>query len=242
MSASKTDYKKKTIVFRRIDEFELDFAEWYSNRSDDYKTEADALAQWTAMCDGTDGQVEIENEEQYGWEECADKIDEIKDEYETDNYDEEMTKAIDDAEEAFKEIGVEFYKDHSCCNTCGHAEAEDENYVFYHGQDTERLRKGDRSVHLAFQFDDATKAKVLELIEKQTCDAIRLHWSGADHTKIFLTCDDDLMAAHIKEDEERQVRMVKVMEERKAEEIKKAEEKAARREALIKELAELDKI
>jgi hypothetical protein len=141
-----------------------------------------------------------------------------------------MEKAIDDAEEAFEEIGVKFYRDHSCCNTCGHSEAREQNYVFYHGQDTDRLRKGDRSVHLAFSFDEETKKKVLEMIEKQTCDAIRLHWAGEDHTKIFLTCDDDEMAAHIKSDEERQVHMKKL-----------SEEKAARRLALIKELAELDK-
>jgi SUMO ligase MMS21 Smc5/6 complex component len=69
-----------------------------------------------------------------------------------------------------------------------------------------------------------------------------LHWSGADHTKIFLTCDADEMAAHIKEDAERQVRMEMLEEKRKQEEIRKADEKAARREALIKELAELDKV
>jgi len=225
-----TDYKKKTIVFRRVDEFELDYAEWYSNKKDDFKTEADALKQWAAMIDGTDGKFEVENEEEYGWEQVEDKVDEIQCDYETTYYDEDMEKAIDDAEEAFEEIGVKFYRDHSCCNTCGHEEAREENYVFYHGQDTDRLRKGDRSVHLAFSFDDETKKKVLEMIEKQTCDAIRLHWAGEDHTKIFLTCDDDEMAAHIKSDEERQVHMKKL-----------SEEKAARRLALIKELAELDK-
>lgn len=241
MSASK-DYKKQTIVFRRIDEFELDFAEWYSHKKSDFKTEADALKQWEAMCDGTDGKVEIENEETYGWDECEDQIDEVQNDYETTAYDEEMEKVIEWAEEAFKEIGVDFHKDHSCCNTCGHAELSGNNYVFYHAQDTERLRKGDRSVNLAFSFCEATKPKVIELIEKQTYDAIRLHWSGEDHTKIFLTCDDDEMAAHIKAEEKRQERMKKVVAEWKAAEIKKAEEKAARREALIKELAELDKV
>jgi pterin-4a-carbinolamine dehydratase len=186
------------------------------------------------MCVGTDGKaVEIENEEEYGWEQVEEKIDEIQNEYETDNYDAEMETAIEWAEEAFKEIGVKFYLDHSCCNTCGHAEAEDKNYVFYHGQDTERLRKGDRSVHLAFNFDDETKVKVLELIEKQTCDAIRLHWSGKDDTKIFLTFDDDEMAEHIKEIAERDVRMAKMAE---------AKAKEARRAELVKQLAELDKI
>jgi hypothetical protein len=131
--------------------------------------------------------------------------------------------------EAFKEIGVKFYRDHSCCNTCGHAEAKAKNYVFYHGQDNDRLRKGDRSVHLAFNFDDETKVKVLELIEKQTCDAIHLHWGGEDHTKIFLTCDVEEMSEHIKEDEERQERMKKI-----------ASEKVARRVELLKQLAELD--
>lgn len=228
MSASK-DYKKQTIVFRRIDEFELDYAEWYSNKKDDFKTEADALKQWEAMCDGTDGKVEIENEETYGWDECEEKIDEVQNEYETDNYDAEMTACIESAEEAFKRIGVEFYKDHSCCNTCGHAEAEHKNYVFYHGQDTERLRKGDRSVHLAFNFDEETKVKVIE-----TMNQVKgFYWTGNDHTKIFLTCDDEEMAEHIKEMAERDVRMAKMAE---------AKAKEARRAELVKQLAELDKI
>ena len=237
-----TDAKKMTIVFRREAEYELEFDEWYANKKDDFKTEADALCQWEAMCSNADKQEPVEDDTDFGWEQVEERCDEIQSEYETTAYDADMEEAIDDAEEAFKEIGVEFYRDWSCCNTCGHAEATHKNYVFYHGQDTERLRKGDRSVHLAFQFDDETKAKVLEMIERQNLVAIRLHWSGEDHTKIFLTCDYDEMAKHIKEDEERQEHMKKLMAERKAAEIKKAEEKAARREALIKELAELDKV
>lgn len=226
-----TDYTKKTIVFRRVDEFELDFEEWYGYKKDEFKTEADALTQWAAMCDGTDGKAEErENEETFEWEQVEEQCDEIQCEYETTYYDEEMRETIEKVFEAFEEIGVKCYKDHSCCNTCGHAEAKAKNYVFYHGQDNDRLRKGDRSVHLAFNFDDETKVKVLEMIEKQTCDAIHLHWGGEDHTKIFLTCDVEEMSEHIKEDVERQVRMKKI-----------AEEKAARRLALIKELAELDK-
>jgi len=224
-----TDYKKKTIVFRRIDEFELDYAEWYSNKKDDFKTEADALKQWAAMIDGTDGKAEErENEEEYGWEQVEEQCDEIQQEYETDNYDQEMMNLVESAVDAFGELGVRFYKDHSCCNTCGHSEAREENYVFYHGQDTDRLRKGDRSVHLAFSFDEETKKKVLKMIEEQTMDAIRLHWAGEDHTKIFLTCDDDLMAAHIKEDAERQVRMAKIEAEKaeKARVVIEAEMKA----------------
>lgn len=224
-----TDAKKKTIVFRRIDEFELDFAEWYSNKKDDFKTEADAVKQWEAMCDGTDGKAEErENEEEFGWEQVEEQCDEIQQEYETDNYDQEMMNLIESAIDAFGEIGVSFYKDHSCCNTCGHAEAEDKNYVFYHGQNTDDLRKGAREVHLAFNFDEETKVKVLKMIEEQTMDAIRLHWAGEDHTKIYLTCDDDLMAAHIKEDEERQVRMAKIEAEKaeKARDVIEAEMKA----------------
>jgi len=222
-----TDYKKKTIVFRRVDEFELDYAEWYSNKKDDFKTEADALEQWAAMIDGTDGKFEVENEEEYGWEQVEDKVDEIQCDYETTYYDEEMRETIEKVFETFEMIGVKCYKDHSCCNTCGHSEARAENYVFYHGQDNDRLRKGDRSVHLAFSFDEETKKKVLEMI---AVHKEWLHWAGEDHTKIFLTCDKDEMAAHIKSDEERQVHMKKL-----------SEEKAARRLALIKELAELDK-
>lgn len=235
-----TDAKKMTLVFRRTAEFELEFSEWYENKKDEFKSEADAVVQWEAMCDNCDEPVELDDDNDFGWDEVADEADDIMENYRTDAYDEEMMKVIDDAEEAFEALGVKFYKDHSCCNTCGHAEAEDENYVFYHAQDTDRLRRGDRSVHLAFHFDDEHKAKVLEMIEKQTCDAIRLHWAGEDHTKIFLTCDDDEMAAHIKEDAERQVRMKELSEKKKSEEEKKQKEKEARRLALLKELAELD--
>jgi len=230
MSASKiTDYKTQTIVFRRIDEFELEWKEWYSNKKDDFKTEADALKQWEAMCDGTDGKVVIENEETYGWDECEDKIDEVQNEYETDNYDAEMTRVIEIAEEAFEGIGVDFFKDHSCCNTCGHAELAGNNYVFYHGQNTDDLRKGAREVHLAFSFCEATKPKVLEMI---AVHSEMLHWSGKDDTKIYLTCDKELMAEHIKEIAERDVRMAKAAE---------ARAKEARRAELVKQLAELDK-
>jgi hypothetical protein len=236
------DAKKMTIVFRRTAEFELDFEEWFSNKKDDFKTEADALVQWEAMCSNADKQENLDDDnDDFGWNQVEERCDEIQEEYQTDAYDADMETAIDDAEEAFKEIGVEFYKDHSCCSTCGHAEAEHKNYVFYHAQDTECLRKGDRSVHLAFNLDDEHRKKVLELIEKQTCDAIRLHWSGADHTKMFLTCDDEEMAAHIKEDAFRQIHMAKLEEKRKAEAELKEKEKSARRAELMKQLAELDK-
>lgn len=227
------DSRKKTIVFARSSEFELEFDEWYEMKSDDFKTEADALAQWAAMCDNADKQEPIEDDNDFGWREVEERCDELQEEYRTDAYDEKMTEVIDEMVVVFKEIGVEFLKDHSCCNTCGHAEAKPKNYVFYHAQDTEDLRKGGRSVHLAFHFDEETKQKVLEMIESQTCDDIKLNWSGDDGTKIFLTCDDDEMAKHIKELYERDGRL-----KAKA----AAEEKAARRAELVKQLAELDKI
>ena len=231
--AKMNDAKKMTIVFRRTAEFELEFSEWYENKKDEFKTEADAVEQWKQMCENTDDIVEVEDDTDFGWDEVEAECDDIQENYRTDNYDEEMMKVIDETAEAFEAIGVAFYKDHACCNTCGHAEAEDDNYVFYHGQNTDALRRGERFVHLAFHLDDEHRKKVLELIEKQTCDAIRLHWAGEDHTKIFLTCDDDEMAKHIKEDMERQERMKKIMEE-------KQKEKEARRLALLKQLAELD--
>lgn len=223
-----TDPKNKTIVFRRTTEFELEFDEWYDNKKDDFKTEADALVQWSAMCDNTDKPVDVENDDEgFGWEQVEEQCDEIQDEYQTDYYDGEMTDVIEKMEETFEAIGVKFYKDHSCCMSCGHAEAEDKNYVFYHAQDTEHLRKGERSVHLAFNLDDEHKKKVLEMIAVHT---EWLHWSGEEHTKIFLTCDADEMAKHIKDDADRQVHMKKLIAE-----------KEARRAELIKQLAELDK-
>jgi hypothetical protein len=222
--------KDMTITFTRTAEFKLDFKEWYLQKNDDYHTEADALAQWGAMCSNADKQEDIEDDNQFGWSEVEDRCDEIQEEYRTDAYDSEMADLIEAAEEAFGEIGVAFYRDWSCCNTCGHSEATDKNYVFYHGQDNDRLRKGAREVDLAFNFDEETKVKVLELLETMKK---QLHWSGEKHTRMFLTCDDSLMANHIKSDAERQVRM---------KEMAIADAKASRRDALVKELAEMDKI
>ena len=237
-NAKMTDAKKKTIVFRRTAEFELEFSEWYENKKDEFKTEADAVKQWEAMCDNCDEPVELDDDNDFGWDEVEGEADDIMENYRTDAYDEEMEEVIEKVAETFELMGVKFHKDHSCCNTCGHAEAEGENYVFYHSQDTDRLRRGDRSVHLAFSFTDEMKPKVLEMI---AVHKEWLHWAGHDHTKIFLTCDADEMATHIKEDAERQVRMKKIAEEKKSEEEKKQKEKEARRLALLKELAELDK-
>lgn len=223
-----TDARKKTIVFARSSEFELCFEDWYEMKAGDFKTEADALTNWEAMCDNADGPESIEDDQLFGWEQVEERCDEIQENYKTDAYDEEMTTAIDETIEAFKKIGVAFYKDHSCCQTCGHAEAQNTNYVFYHGQDNDDLRKGGRSVHLAHRFDEETKAKVLELVSRDRM----LHWSGDKGTRIFLSCDADEMSAHIKELRERDVRL-----KAKA----SAEEKAARRAELVKQLAELDK-
>lgn len=194
MSKATSETKKKTIVFRQVVSYELDYAEWYSNKKGDFKTEADAVAQWDAMCEGTGGEHEMDGDDRYGWDDIEECCDEVQENYSTANYDEEMMKVIDETVEAFEAIGVKFYKDHTCCDTCGHAEAEADNYVFYHKQNTEDLRKGERTVRLAFKLDAEHKAKVLEMIEKQTCDELRLYWSGDENTKIFLTCDDDLMA------------------------------------------------
>lgn len=124
-----------------------------------------------------------------------------------DNSDPEMYDVIERADKAFKEIGVRFYQDFSCCNSCSHAELETEgkeNYVFYHEQDSESIRQGHRSIYLGFSFTQEMKPKVLEMIAE---NADMLQWAGNDHTKIFLTCDADEMEKQIEKDAERQERM-----------------------------------
>tara|TARA_R110000868_G_scaffold57902_1_gene178578 strand:- start:1832 stop:2497 length:666 start_codon:yes stop_codon:yes gene_type:complete len=208
MSKATSETKKKTIVFRQVVAYELDYDEWYSNKKRDFKTEADAVAQWDAMCEGTGGEHEMDGDDRYGYDDIEECCDEVQENYSTANYDEEMALVIDLAVKAFDSLGVEFYKDHTCCNTCGHAEAECENYVFYHSQNTEDLRKGARSVHLAFNFDAEHKEKVLKMIEKQTeTGHYHLYWNGEEHTKLFLTCDEAEMEKYIKEDLMREERI-----------------------------------
>jgi hypothetical protein len=222
--------------------FTLDFDEWYSHKKGDFKTEADAEKQWEAMCDNADNEITLDEWNDLDWDDVEEKCDELQEEYKTDYYDYDMSALIDKVEEDFKAIGVEFKRDWSCCISCGHSELEKvENYVFYHGQDTDWLRKGYTDLHLAFRFDDDTRKKVLEMIEKQPIGEQYLHWSGSDDTKIYLTSDVDLMAKHIIEDAKRQEWIDKCKAERIANETQMANEKKARREELLKQLAELDK-
>ena len=60
---------------------------------------------------------------------------------------------------AFEELegrGIVARMDFACCQTCGHAEIDDERrggehgYVFFHAQDTERLAEDDATLYLAF--------------------------------------------------------------------------------------------
>jgi hypothetical protein len=205
----------KTMKMKMTSELVVRFDDWLTTNRDEYRTVELAVKQWEAMCDGVGSVMEIDtpDEKELTLEDLEDVLNDLKDNYEVSHYDDEMDTAIEDAEVAFEEIGVKFHKNYQCCNTCGHAAAKATNYVFYHEQNEDDLREGARSVHLAFRFDEATKAKVLAMIEAQTADAIRLHWAGEEHTKIFLTCDDDLMAAHIKMDMERQAAMKEAEEE-----------------------------
>lgn len=121
-----------------------------------------------------------------------------------DNSNEEMTECVNKVCELFEEIGVVFHHIWSCCMTCGHAEAKEDNYVFYHSQAADSLAMGDKELHLAFHFTDEMKPKVLAMI-KANSDI--LQWAGNDHTTIYVTCDAELMKKQLVEDEKRQKSM-----------------------------------
>jgi hypothetical protein len=237
--------KMKTLTFIPTPtSFVLDFDEWYSMKKDDFKTEADAVRQWEAMCDHADDEIEIDDGGYIDWATVEEKVDEIQEEYKTDYYDFDMMAFIDEVEEKFQAIGIEFHRNYSCCGTCAHTELADaKNYVFYHGQANEGLRKGERELYLGFKFDAETKAKVIDIAfqMKYANPKKIIYWSGDDETAIYLTLDNELLEAHIKEVADREVRLAKMDAERKADAEKKDAEKKARREELLKQLAELDK-
>ena len=100
---------------------------------------------------------------------------------------------------------IQFYTDWTCCQSCGHAEAEAEakrlidedddysyqNYVFYHWQDTALLNHGAREVYLSHNLDEESTANMLDLIKEWGDDYI--YWTGDKSKRIYVTCDAELM-------------------------------------------------
>lgn len=227
----KMSAKKQTITFSRTDEYVLDFDEWYGYKMYEFKSEADALKQWEAMCEHADDIVEVESDESFEWRQVEDACDAIQEEYKTDAYDEEMTATIVKAEEQFALLGVGFHKNHECDSDCGYE--DEENYVFYHAAGADDLRRGERSVYLGLSFDEETKPKVRAMI---AAHSDMLYWSGEDDDKIYLTCDAGEMAKHLKAVEELRQRLAKdaAMDATRKEKIEKRAE-------LKRQLAELEK-
>jgi hypothetical protein len=212
-----------TITFTRTDEYILDFEEWYAHKKGEFKSEAVAIKQWEAMCEDVSAE-EIYNDTPFGWDEVEDRCDEIQSENEVCGITPAMEAVLDTIEEAFESIGVSFLRNHSCCNTCGHEEAPQDNYVFYHNQNHADLNKGDTTVCLAFCFTEEKKPEVLSMIEAYSD---KLFWEGNEDTKIFLTCDPAEMAKHVKEMAERRAFLT-------------AKAKEAKRAELLRQLALLD--
>jgi hypothetical protein len=196
---------QKTILFRMTKEVELTFDVWYEHKKYKFNSKDLALKQWTAMCKGAD--EEIWEESELTWNEIKDRCDAIQKDNDTSEVEGRMRWCLDEAVELFEDLDITFHEDWSCCNNCGHHEATEANYVFYHSQDTDRLRKGSNEVHLAFQFEDDKKAEVIEMISH---NSHILYWSGDDETKIYLTCDKKLMEKHTMEDAKHQAHMSKM--------------------------------
>ncbi len=88
----------------------------------------------------------------------------------------------------FKELrrlGVKCRKNFTCCSTCGHHEISDGydgSYVFYHLQESERLREGQDVVYLQHHIKDDIKPKVIEIIKRYGSD-----WDGDENKSIRIS-------------------------------------------------------
>lgn len=96
-----------------------------------------------------------------------------------------LMNLIDEFYRRLRAEGVFCAKDWECCQNCGHHKMEDlchRNYVFYHGQDGDRLREGHDDCHFAFCFvDDAIRTKVIEIVKE-----LGGEWNGCDKRRILL--------------------------------------------------------
>ena len=64
------------------------------------------------------------------------------------------------------DLGIEFEEDWTCCTSCGHAEMEAAEYVFYHAQDMSDIRNGCQYVYLAWEMTKEREDIVRKFIEE----------------------------------------------------------------------------
>ena len=141
--------------------------------------------------------------------------DDEEEEEEEDNTDEALDRLIDEVFAVWEAKGIRCERNWECCMTCGHsAMGERENYVFYHDQDGDRIRSGDKEVHLCFDLTEEGKRVVLETVAERPNE---VHWAGADHTRILLCSDPKEMETAKKDDEERQRYMAERLRKKREE-------------------------
>jgi hypothetical protein len=89
---------------------------------------------------------------------------------------------------------------HTCCNTCGYYEMEQDllseevgyteetlNYIFFHIQETERLADGATRCYINHRFNEEGKKYVLEYIAKKEHGGQYLHWDGDEGKKMIIS-------------------------------------------------------
>ena len=83
--------------------------------------------------------------------------------------------------------------DFTCCQTCGHAEIEDErtgaehSYVFFHWQDTEDPELGRRAAEQHARIETAVGATLVECLRRYE---LPVEWNGSHETRPFVHLRD----------------------------------------------------
>jgi hypothetical protein len=71
---------------------------------------------------------------------------------------------------ALRKIGIVCRKNFTCCGTCGHAEMNEKypgkDYVFFHSQMADDLRRGFDELYLHYEISDANFTAVAEILSK----------------------------------------------------------------------------
>jgi hypothetical protein len=117
---------------------------------------------------------------------------------------------VNDCFKELRKCGVKCRKNFSCCQSCGHGEISsdyDGSYVFYHLQESERLREGDDTVSLAHSIAEYKRERVMEILKRYGSD-----WNGEDSRTIeipFVNFTPEQIAEREREETDRLARIAR---------------------------------
>lgn len=110
--------------------------------------------------------------------------------------DDKLYDAMKEVFDFLDSLYIHVKHDWACCRTCGHYELKKEleedydveldemDYVFYHNQESDRLREGAKKCYIQYRLTEETKKKV---VEYAALPHTHLHWDGDEDKTMIIS-------------------------------------------------------